>query len=94
MYCPTGSDNFSSNVDQDQRVLLSSLIKIFLIHLELFECNNTFDWLNHMVKPIRSCVTFQFAKSQRKRQRMFLRMVGAYGPWCFTFLTGNVHFYQ
>ena len=35
----------------------------------------------HTVLPVRSCVTFKFTKSRRKRQRFFLRMDGEYGPW-------------
>ena len=34
-----------------------------------------------MVWPIRSFVTFKVTKPWRKRQRMFLRMVGEYGRW-------------
>ena len=28
---------------------------------DAFECNTTSYWLNRMVEPIRSCVTFKFA---------------------------------
>ena len=48
-----------------------------------FECNTTSDWINRTVYPIRSCVTFKclsIKKTLRTRQRMFLKMVGEYGP--------------
>ena len=43
-----------------------------------FVCKNT-----DMVLPIRSYITdnFKCARFLRKRQRMFLRMVGEYAPW-------------
>ena len=34
--------------------------------LEAFECNTTSDCLNHLVKPIRSCLTLKFTKSGEK----------------------------
>ena len=41
------------------------------------------NWLNH-IKPYglanQRCVTFKFTKSWRRRQRLFLRMFGVYGP--------------
>ena len=55
---------------------------------------HNFDWLNHTVQPIRSCVTFKFTKFWRKRQRTFLRMVGEYGPWlilCNKHFPGNTY---
>ena len=56
----------------------------FVLIIEAFECNTTSDWLNHTVKPIRSCVTFKYTKSKRKRQKKkFLRMFVEYGPWFF-----------
>ena len=48
----------------------------FSIHLETFEGNATSDWLNR----IRSYVTFQYGNLGERRQRIFLRMVGEYGP--------------
>ena len=33
-----------------------------------------------MVQPIRTYVTLKFTKSRRKRQRIFSRVVGEYGP--------------
>ena len=43
----------------------SLVLRIFL-YLEAFECNTTSDWLNHMVEPIRSCVTFKFTNFGEK----------------------------
>ena len=37
------------------------------------------DWLNHLILQIRSCITFKFRKFWRKRPRIFLRIVCAYG---------------
>ena len=45
--------------------VFSLVLQIFL-YLETFECNRTSDWLNGMVYPIRSCVTFKFTKSVDK----------------------------
>ena len=39
--------------------VLCLILQIFL-YLAAFACNTTSDWLNHMVNPIRSCVTFKF----------------------------------
>ena len=64
--------------------IFSFVLQIFQ-YLAAFECNTTSDWLSHMVKPIRSCVTFKCTKSWRKRQRMCLRMVREYGPGKGTF---------
>ena len=38
----------------------------FSVALEAFECKTTSDWLNHMVSPIRSCVTFKFTNLGEK----------------------------
>ena len=43
-----------------------------------FECNTTSYWLNHKVYPIKVVLHSKFTNSWRKRQRMFLRMVGKY----------------
>ena len=48
--------------------VLSLVLQIFL-YLQAFECNTTSDWLNGMVKPIRSCVT----SLQNKKKMVFLR---------------------
>ena len=45
--------------------VLYLIIQIFL-YLEAFECNTTSDWLNQMVQPIRSCVTFHLANIVEK----------------------------
>ena len=64
-------------------IILDNVVCLFLqtfLSLVTFECNTTSDWLNHTVNPIRSRVTFKSTKSCRKRQRMFLGMVGEYRP--------------
>ena len=45
--------------------VLKSYSPDFFLYLAAFECNTTCDWLNHTVKPIRSCVTIKFTKSWR-----------------------------
>ena len=53
----------------------------FFLHLPAFECNTTSDQLNRMIKPIRSYVTFKITNFlEKKTKRMFLRMIGEYGP--------------
>ena len=49
-----------------------------LIVFESIESNTTFEWLNHVVKPIRIHVAFKFTKLWQKRHRVFLKMVGEY----------------
>ena len=47
--------------------ILSHVLKIFLKKkIEAFECNTTSDWLNHMVKPFKSCVIFKFTNLGEK----------------------------
>ena len=58
--------------------ILCLILQIFL-YLKGLECYTTSDWVNRMVQPIRSCVTFQLANLGRKRRRMLMRMVGEYG---------------
>ena len=53
------------------------LFSIYFLHLEVFESNTTSDWLNRVS---RNCVTFKFTNLEEKRQRMFLKMIGEYGP--------------
>ena len=61
--------------------VLSVVLPIFL-YFEALEYYTTSDWVNDTVQPIRSCVTFRVTKSWRRRQRMFLRLVGGeYGSW-------------
>ena len=45
---------------------IRSLVLQIFLYLEAFECNTTSDWLNLMVKPVRSYVTFKFTKSGKK----------------------------
>ena len=35
-----------------------TLVLSFILYLAAFGCNTTSDWVNHTVRPIRSCVTF------------------------------------
>ena len=49
----------------------SSILENAFYYLGAFSSNTICNWLNHLVWPIRSCVTFKIAKSCRKRQRMF-----------------------
>ena len=51
------------------------------LYLEAVESNTTSGLLNHFVQPIKSCFTFKFTKSWRKRQLMFLRMTAEYEIW-------------
>ena len=48
-------------------------------NLEAFECNRTFDWLYGLANQ-KLCY-IPISKFWRKRQRLFLRMVGEYRPW-------------
>ena len=60
--------------------ILKNVRGLFLqicLYLAAFECNTTSDWLNH--------TAFNFTKSWRERQRIFLRMVREYGPRFFFF---------
>ena len=50
------------------------LLKCFL-YPAAFECNTTSDWLNRMVKPIRSCVTFKFTNLEKKKKKNILENV-------------------
>ena len=50
--------------------ILNLVLQIF-VYLEVFECNTTSDQKLYYI---------QVCKSWRKRQRMFFRMVGEYGP--------------
>ena len=75
-----------SKQGQYSPTILKNILRLILqiiLYLEAFVCNTTSNWLNRMVSPIRSCVTFKFTESCRKRQRMFLRMVGEYRPRCY-----------
>ena len=36
------------------------------LHSEAFESNTTSDWLNHVVYPVKSCVTFKENKISKK----------------------------
>ena len=51
------------------------LILMNFLYLKALNSNTTSKWLNHI-----SCY-YQSYKTYRKRQRMFLRMVGKYGHW-------------
>ena len=44
------------------------LARQILLYYEVFESIIISDWLNHTVKPIRSCVTFKFTKYWRKEK--------------------------
>ena len=63
------------------KTVLPLVPQIFLC-LETLECtcNRNSDRLNRMFQPIRSCVTFKCTNLDEKRQMMFLRMVGQFGP--------------
>ena len=38
----------------------------FFLYLDALECSTTSDWINHAVKPIKICVTFQFANFEER----------------------------
>ena len=42
----------------------------FVVHLKELECNKTSDWLNHTVKPIRSCCTLKVTISWREKKNV------------------------
>ena len=73
----TDQSSYSPTILQNT---LSLVLSPSLFYSAAFECKTTSDWLNRTVQPIRSCFTFKFTKSWRKRQRTFFRMVGEYGP--------------
>ena len=54
---------------------LCLVLQIFL-YLSALECNTTYDWLNR----INQKCYIQSYKILEKCRRMFLRMVGEYGP--------------
>ena len=68
--------SLKQNIDQDpySPTILKYVLRLVLqnfLYLAAFECNETSDWLNCTVSPIRTCVTFKFTKSWRKGHRMF-----------------------
>ena len=44
----------------------------FFLYSTAFECNTTFDWLNHAVDPIRSSVAFKFTNLGEKKAKKIL----------------------
>ena len=39
------------------------------LNLEAFDSNRSFDWINHTVSPIRSCVVFYLIKKKEKKKK-------------------------
>ena len=56
--------------------LYSSTIPSRILRFSTFKSNTTSDWLQHMVLPMRSCITFKCRKSWEIRPRMFLSVDG------------------
>ena len=75
----SGLNAFTKHIDKDQLAqsvqadhgpysptILKKISLFFSPKIGKLECNTTSDWLNHMVYPIRSCVTFKCFYIQKK----------------------------
>ena len=78
-----------------QRTILQNVLRLVLKifqYLEASECNTTSDWLNHIQYGLanQKLCYIQIPRTLRKRQRMFLKMVGENKAWIDTSCTCDV----
>ena len=68
MYVTDGNDmTFTVQVELNKNTSNQPIYSIdFFLYLETFNRKTTSDWLNHMIKPIRSCGTFEFTNLGEK----------------------------